>query len=60
MLVRPWRMTELRHEIIRSEGVLRVESFPVEEATLWRPELERRRIRREKVELSCQFSFLRF
>lgn len=55
VLERPWRTTELRHETMRSEGVLWVESFP-EEAMLRRAELERLRIRREMVELASQFS----
>jgi hypothetical protein len=49
-------MTELRHETMRSEGVLWEDSFPIEEAMLRRAELERLRIRREMVELASQFS----
>lgn len=56
VLERPWRMTELRHETMRSEGVLWEDSFPIEEAMLRRAELERLRIRREMVELASQFS----
>jgi hypothetical protein len=56
VLVRPWRTTELRQDMIRSEGVLCEDSLPVEEAILLRAELERRRIRREIVELASQFS----
>ena len=55
VLERPWRTTELRHETMRSEGVLWDESFP-DEAMLRRAELERLRIRREMVELASQFS----
>ena len=43
-------MTELRHEIIRSDGVLWEDSLPIEEAMLCRAELDRRRSRREIVE----------
>jgi hypothetical protein len=56
VLERPWRTTEFRHETMRSDGVLWVDSFPIEEAALRRAELERPRIRREMVELLSQFS----
>lgn len=60
VLERPWRTTELRHETMRSDGVLWEDSFPIEEAMLRRAELERLRIRREMVELAFQFSKRRF
>jgi hypothetical protein len=56
VLERPWRMTELRQEIMRSDGVLWEDSLPIEEVTLRRPEFERRRMRREMVEFASQFS----
>lgn len=55
VLERP-RTTELRQEMMRSEGVLWEDSLPVEEARLWRPEFVRRRIRREMEEFAFQFS----
>lgn len=56
VLARPGRMTELRQEMMRSEGVLWDDSLPIEEVMLRRPEFERRRMRREMVEFASQFS----
>ena len=54
------RTTEFRQERIRSDGVLCDDSFPIDEAMLWRAELERRRSRREMLECSFQFAERRF
>lgn len=53
-------ITELRQEIIRSEGVLWVDSLPIEDAMLWRAEFERPKIFFENVELPSQDSLRRF
>ena len=50
------RMTELRQERIRSDGVLWDDSFPIDEAMLWRGELVRLRSLREMAEWTSQFA----
>lgn len=53
-------VTEFRQEMIRSEGVLWVDSLQIEDAMLRRAEFVRPRILLENVELVSQESLRRF